>query len=367
MLSIGSAVAQVMSTTPTSPPSPTSPTTPMLPTTGYPAEATTCTIPRKPHAKPKSFSNWTGLYQDRIVVKLKDDLPLEPTWTAKGPAFKEITSGVVTAVDLDELNKALAGVKRGLARQHASVAIETLAKWRLAGQGRSCEALADLSQYYRLYLAQDEKVQTVLAALNASSLVEIAFLPPIPRVAADLAPPTSDFQPQQRYLEPPAEGGIGAREAWRIPGARGAGVRVVDVEGVWNFNHEDLPKPFWTSKIPFLDEVATALQAPLMSIEADVHHGTAVACELVAFNDKIGVTGVAADSEWGASSVIRILPVFNNNNIFAGPIGGTHEAVVADAILESQDHLSKGDLILIEQHAAGPESCPLGTGCAQRG
>jgi hypothetical protein len=364
VLSIGSAVAQVLSTIPTSPTSPT-PTTPTPPS--YPAEATTCPLPRKLHQKPKSFQNWTGLYQDRVVLKLKDDLPLAPMWTAKGPAFKELTSGVVSAAELEALNAILLGTERGIARQHASVPLDTLAKWRSAGQARSCEALADLSQYYRLYLAKGEKLETVVNALNASSLVEVAFAPPIPRGALDVAPTTPDFQGRQDYLDPAVAGGIGARDAWRLEGARGAGLRVIDVEATWNVNHEDLPKPFWSATIPTLNEIATALQAPLMSINADVHHGTAVVGELVAFNDKSGVTGIASDAEWGASSVIRILPVFNNNNLFAGPFGGTHEAVVADAILEAQDHVRRGDAILIEQHSPGPQSCPFPQDCGQAG
>lgn len=356
VLSIGSAVAQVVSTSPTSPTPPP-----------YPAEATTCPLPRKLHQKPKSFQNWTGLYQDRVVVKLIDDAPLVPAWTSKGPAFKELTSGAVKQSDLDALNAILAGTERGIARQHASVPVDTLAKWRAAGQARSCEALADLSQYYRLYLAKGEKLETVVNALNASPLVEIAFAPPIPRGAADIAPLTSDFQGQQDYLDAAAAGGIGARDAWRTEGARGAGLRVIDVEATWNVNHEDLPKPFWSATIPTVNELATALQASLMSVNADVHHGTAVAGELVAFNDKSGVTGIAADAEWGASSVIRILPVFNNNNILAGPIGGTHEALVSDAILEAQEHVRRGDVILIEQHSPGPQSCLFPQDCGQAG
>lgn len=360
VLGIGTAVAQVVSTTPTSPTSPTT-TTP-----SYPQEATTCPIPRRLHEKPKSFQNWGGLYQDRVVLKLKDDLPLAPMWTEKGPAFKEVTAGVVNATELDALNAILAGVERGLARQHASVPLVTLAKWRSAGQARSCEALADLSQYYRLYLAKGEKLEGVVNALNASPLVELAFLPPIPRGATDIAPTTPDFEPQQTYLDAPSQGGIGARTAWKLDGARGAGVRVIDVESLWNLDHEDLPKPFWTSNLPFINEVATALQSPLSDAEIDVHHGTAVAGELVAFRGKYGVTGIAADSEWGAASVIRVLPLINNN-FLAGPVGGTHEAVVADAILESQDHLRRGDVILIEQHSPGPESCWPWEDCGQRG
>lgn len=378
VLSIGSAVAQSTTVNPVTPTVPTTPATaptgpspstppPTNPPPALPAEALACPLPRKLHQKPTKFQNWGGLYQDRVVFKLMDDLSLEPGWSNNGPAFKEVTAFSVKQSELQSLNAALGGLKRGLARQHASVKADTLVKWRKEAEQRSCESMADLNQYYRLYLAPGESLEAAVTALNASPLVEIAFVPPIPRAAADPLPITPSFESNQGYLAASTSSGIGAREAWRLDGARGAGVRVIDVEATWNLNHEDLPKPFWTSTIPFLNEIATALQETLTQAGSDVHHGTAVAGELVALDDKKGVVGIAPEAEWGAASVIRLLPVFNNNNLFAGPIGGTHEAVVSDAILESQDHLRRGDVILIEQHSPGPESCWPWENCGQRG
>ena len=43
----------------------------------------------------------------------------------------------------------------------------------------------------------------------------------------------------QRYLEL-APGGVDARFAWTIPGGKGNGVNMIDIEGAWNFSHEDL-------------------------------------------------------------------------------------------------------------------------------
>lgn len=366
VLSVGTALAQSTAPFPTGPQyapdaklPPTGPTPPWpVPSTpaALPPEADVCPLPRRVHAKPTKFQNWGGLYQDRVVVKLVDDLPVEPTWTSTGPAFKETKPGMVNATQLQALNATLAGVNRGLARQHQSVKLETLAKWRAEGGDRSCERLADLSQYYRLYLGPGDDLETVVMKLNGSPLVEVAFLPPIPRNAADPSPTTPPYEDQQGYLGSSANGGVGARDAWIVPGARGAGTRVIDIEMIWNFNHEDLPKPFWISSIPLLSEVATAIGTSLGEAGEGVHHGTAVAGEMVALDDKKGVTGMTPEAEWGAASVIRALPLIFNNNLLAGPVGGNHEALVSDAILESQEHLRRGDVLLIEQHSPGPES-----------
>ena len=50
---------------------------------------------------------------------------------------------------------------------------------------------------------------------------------------------TPDFSSRQGYLDP-APGGVDARYAWTWPGGGGAGVRIIDCERNWHFDHEDL-------------------------------------------------------------------------------------------------------------------------------
>jgi hypothetical protein len=52
-------------------------------------------------------------------------------------------------------------------------------------------------------------------------------------------PQTPDFTGQQGYLDA-APGGIDARYAWTVPGGTGVGVQIIDMEGAWQFTHEDL-------------------------------------------------------------------------------------------------------------------------------
>src|SRR5439155_25119571 len=102
-----------------------------------------------------------------------------------------------------------------------------------------------LAVYYRV-LAADDRLDDLAAKLADRAEVEAAFVKPPAYPAmwsADAAPSaeeppagTPDVTPRQGYLDA-APGGIDARFAWTRPGGSGAGVRVIDVEGAWQFSH----------------------------------------------------------------------------------------------------------------------------------
>jgi len=313
---------------------------------GPPAVAN-CPTARRPHVKPRVSRAWSGLYRDRIVVKLVDDSPLVLN------ASQRFT-GKVDRAQLVALNAAIANARPlGIVPLFRATPA-ALRRLRADAEARACRKLADLTRYFRVYLPADVDALQLVNRLNESPLVEIAFLPPIPG-DADKPPFTGNFQPRQDYLERADRGGIDAIYAWSVPGGRGQGIRVIDVEVNWNVNHEDLPPMFWFSGVPLVNEITNAINR-----EADVnaHHGTAVAGELVARNDGSGVTGIVSDAEWGAASIIRPAA-------FRGVLGllaGIHDAVVSDAIEEAVEQLRVGDVILIEQHSPGPPSgtiCPV--------
>ncbi|GAB4100722.1 S8 family serine peptidase [Sinomonas halotolerans] len=174
--------------------------------------------------------------------------------------------------------------------------------------------------------------------LAANDSVEAAFVKPPaePPIApddslereaaaapAEEAPPvTPDFSANQGYLEA-APGGINARWAWTRPGGRGQGVRVIDVEGAWRFTHEDL----------LLNQggVIGGTQSTDLGWR---NHGTAVAGEISADHNSIGVLGIAPDAN------IRAISIFGPGS--------------AGAIRQAADALSAGDVILIELHRPGP-------------
>jgi serine protease len=326
-----------------------------------------CPLPRRAHAKPQHVVYWQGLYRDRVAFKLQDDLQLTLTRGPRQiPAFTVSPGATYIPArlpsDLAALNATLAAANPQGIRPLFSTSAATLRSLRAQAEARSCRDLADLEQYYWMVLQKGAQGEAVADQLNRSPLVEITFLPPIPR-DADKPPATEDFEPRQDYLDSADQGGIDARYAWRIPGGRGDSMRVVDVEATWNVNHEDLPRPFWFSGTPTVNEIATALNLNIDDdLKIDSHHGTAVAGMLVALDDSHGVTGIANAAEWGAVSIIRSEAL---GGVFGG-VPGIHDASVSDAVMRAMEKVRTGDVILIEQHSQGPAtSSACATNCDQ--
>ncbi|MFE9319716.1 S8 family serine peptidase [Nocardia sp. NPDC052278] len=208
---------------------------------------------------------------------------------------------------------------------------------RIAGTARE-DVGAEYLNYFAVRGVGDE-LEAIADRLRADDAVEAAYVkppaePPIapPVVLADIAarrledaPPVSpNFEARQGYLDA-APQGVNARWAWTRPGGRGAGVRIVDVEGAWRFTHEDL----------LANQGGVIGGAP----SADAgwrNHGTAVAGEISGDVNTFGITGIAADA------AIRAVSVF--------------DAGSAAAIRTAADALSAGDIILLELHRPGPRN-----------
>lgn len=130
----------------------------------------------------------------------------------------------------------------------------------------------------------------------------------------DGRPPS--FHAMQRYLGPASEvyyGGIEAAVAWSLPGGRGAGVRIADIEKAWG-THRDIRNPLPIPGSTYLE-----------------HHGTAVEGLLSARNDGIGIDGIASDA-----CLLRV------------PVGSFQPANVANALCGTVAALDPGDVILLE-------------------
>lgn len=212
---------------------------------------------------------------------------------------------------------------------------------RLAGEERLGAPLPDLNRYRRLLLppAMDPTdAAALLAELNALDCVSVAFAEPLAEPASlepgeDSGSPgagqpaagTPDFTPLQLYLGD-APIGLGMTAISSVAGARGRGVRLIDIEAGWNWSHEDLPEPFYRF-------------GP--AIDGWENHGTAVLGELVGKANGRGVEGIVPDLEVGAASFSEI--------------------GVAAAIDLASSVLDVGDIILIELHAPGPNA-PHGGG-----
>lgn len=198
---------------------------------------------------------------------------------------------------------------------------ELLDAQRLEGQRRSGKHLADLNNYYRVILPEGSDPEPFIDALNSLKIIEIAFPVPRPAVAEDIPPDTPDFSGDQGYLYDAPEG-IDAPSVWQIEGGTGAGVKIIDIEGAWHFDHEDFKEAFYAE------------------IEEDYwpDHGDAVIGIMIGQHNGYGIDGICPDAEIGGQTIGDVYPD-----------GGWPN--VADIIDTVVQQLDPGDLYLIELHA----------------
>ena len=264
----------------------------------------------------------SGLAMDPDGVRVRPGAPAAAAKSARG--LQELVAGLLPAAGL---------------RQHIPTApVKSMA----AGRG---DAGPDLSLYAHLDtrgLSRDELIK-LSTRLAADPRVESAFLEPVAVPAArGFDAFTGQFTPPERPLSQAAapdrfsglfEGlqgylgdapvGVSALSMRDVPGQRGFGVTVMDIEGAWVWDHEDLPDPLF--------ELGTQVIT-----QAWRDHGTAVMGEIRGGENLYGVTGIVPECRVAASSIDGI---------------GTAAALAA-----ALDHLEAGDVVLIELHAPGPLS-----------
>lgn len=190
-----------------------------------------------------------------------------------------------------------------------------------------------------------EAAAGLLAGLRALAIVEACYFQPIPFDAVDIAPTTTiDVTAQEGYFRP-TPAGIDVDIARRFAGGRGEGVRIVDIEGGWHVDHEDLP--------------AMSFAYGINLGVFDGAHGTAVLGELVAQENGFGANGLVPASAIGWSS-------FTNVDLLMP--WRTYFYSVANALLSAGAFLRPGDIALIEQHyPTGIGPCPNSCNCSQFG
>ena len=216
---------------------------------------------------------------------------------------------------------------------------------RVAGPGwTKPEAPGELLPYWRIEgwddLGEEElfdkraEVADVLLETGVAESVfpvpcaDLALRPPDsarePVSAADAArTPTPDLRDRQGYLD---DRGVNLWSVRHLPGATGSGVRIVDIEGAWCLEHEDLLQ----------NARGVMAGQPLDSDRRMRNHGTAVMGVLGADTNEFGTTGICPDA------IISALSVF-------GLRGGA-----AAAIRIAADSLARGDIVLVELHQPGP-------------
>jgi hypothetical protein len=266
---------------------------------------------------------------NRVVPLAAERSPAERALlAARGLDDARLEASVRAAQALLERAPRTGGVSRLFREDEASLEAR-----RASGEARSGRELADLNLYFEVPLLLGTTAGTMaglVASLNALEGVEVAYAQPPPAVAlvdsnsepGDPRPVTPLFENQQGYLNA-APVGIDARFAWGLPGGNGANVRVVDVEFAWRTTHEDLPALF----------VHGGTQSSRLDHR---NHGTAVLGEIVGVRNGHGVTGIAHGARAGVQGI-------NDGNS------------VAHHISSAVAQVGRGDIVLVELQATGPD------------
>ncbi|MGO1070627.1 S8 family serine peptidase [Lysobacter sp. CA199] len=287
------------------------------------AMAAPSSAPEPAHSIAKPAKTTISRYDSRefIEVKFRQDSQVR----LSGGRLASAKSGQLSA--LESLTSGVGPIAAVEPLFHADAA--TLSALANSAQTQDAQAQPDLSQWYRLRVRPGQDIARAIDELNAMGIVEIAYPAPLPV----RAPASPAYHDQQYYKLPAANSGIDAEYAGTIPGGNGAGVRVADIEYSWNTNHEDLSK---------LRAAGAAINNGTPSDPfSDNNHGTAVMGQLIADNNGIGVTGLVT----GAT------PHFTN------AMNTQRGYDPANAVLTAANALRAGDVILLEQQAAGPTNC----------
>ncbi len=267
--------------------------------------------PRREQPAPSRFKPFKGV--DYVVAELRYDSGVAfSTAGFAAPAAKERAAV--------SLNSVLEGFRVRSCGSHFGLRASAL-------RARSVKAPRKMPKRVSSDFAQSGVIQIVprgsrdcgalVRRLNRNRSVWKAYLAPQPVPAA-----SPNMEPCQGHLCS-APGGIGALAAREYEGGMGEGVAVCDIEGDWNFNHEDLP-------------AITHFGGDLLGAGWK-DHGTAVLGEIVAKPHRYGVAGIAPKARPKVHSAV---------------IGGLWNT--AQAITNAANRMSAGDVILIELQGDHP-------------
>lgn len=283
------------------------------------------------------INNSQGLMERELIVITKPEAGLRATREQVTSVTGENITPLVNLLNLENAAlEPLFGVSEERLQQEATSLASTTG-----------ERVPDLSNHYRVR-AGDEQLDELATRLSGLEFVAAAYVKPAAQLAVMLeeaveqeesvealndmmpasseAPPvTANYTSRQGYLNSAPEG-IDAHYAWTLSGGRGRGVGIIDIEGAWRFDHEDLGQN----------------QGGLIGGRPSTdlgwrNHGTAVIGEFGADVNSFGCTGIAPDAN------VRGVSIF-------GGLGS------AGAIRQAANSSKPGDIILIELQRTGPRN-----------
>lgn len=206
----------------------------------------------------------------RLILKFTEGSGVRLRDGALRNAGPDALAGVRSALKGARIERLFRESEETLDRQRAQAAAASSATW---------DPPADLNLYYLVRAENAEAGYEVQARLLRQEVVETCFVDHRPGIDADpddIPPTTPDFSSRQTYFGP-APNGIDIRRSWSIPGARGEGLQILDIETGLILNHEDVP-----------EAVARNVVGNLFR---QTDHGVAVASEMVAERNAYGISG----------------------------------------------------------------------------
>lgn len=172
----------------------------------------------------------------------------------------------------------------------------------------------------------------VLFSAVVASAKNPVFFEPLKNSTVSVDADTPLFEKNQVYLESSPKG-VGARNAWSLPGGTGDQVKIVDIETAANTDHEDFKTPFY-------------IGANFMKQSSSYNHGTSVWGEIASKNDGKGTTGISHGSQYGFFGFIQ-----GDDDIMTPG----YVAAINNAIQGAMANEKPGDIVVIEQEMHGPD------------
>ena len=247
--------------------------------------------------------------------------------------------GVVLLVEFAAASYAADGPDDRVARLSEECRVDILPQPRPTGPVADSAAPGSATQrrFLEVKSRDDRHPLDVSASIRDAFGDRLATLLPVPFAIPALAPQSTplpqeaaqspDFHTLQLYAGP-APVGLGFSAIAALPGADGAGVTVIDLEGGWILGHEALRSVrynLWGG-------------AP-SGVSGWIEHGTAVSSLLIAQRTGIGISGLVPAARGALMS------------IFAGT---PPRQMIAQQIDAARALLGPGDVILVEVQRPGP-------------
>jgi hypothetical protein len=247
-----------------------------------------------------------------IIVKFRDSLPLAHNATKEeGLSFSAC----------DDLSKQLGELTacKNINKLYTSVSPERITGLlSKAAKSDPTYHPPNFLNYYSITCKDEVEAKKIVEILNKEDLIDLAYIETHSACPPSAHEPANPLRRYQEYLNP-APVGIDAAYAWGFGGGNGSGrVKFIDIEQGWMFNHEDVK----------------VNQLPTTGLNHYQHrdHGVAVLGIIMMQDNSLGGIGITPKAEG------TVISQWRPNGSFNTP----------DAIMAAIDHLSFGDVLLLE-------------------